>query len=179
MILSLRAASANGLPTSSGPRFIRLSTAIVIAVVIASSVAGCGAEVMQRVREIQEQRRKIYAAGAELAKKHTSPEVLDHCKFKLTGTQNSTIEYVEPWRYSPHAAQFVEDKVYGLFKPKPEGQLTAALISKCSGKNLLGSPVSHYCGCFYEVDAKQLKFVRALSALDFIRQTTVYVTRVR
>jgi hypothetical protein len=79
---------------------------------------------MQRVKEIQEQRRQSYVAAAELAKKHTSPQVLDHCKTQLTGSRTSAVEYVEPWRYSPRAAQFVESKVYGMFKPKPEGQLT-------------------------------------------------------
>jgi hypothetical protein len=175
----MQAAATIGSSTVRGFRSLRRNAAAGLACAIALSAAGCSAEMMQRVKEIQEQRRQSYIAAAELAKKHTSPQVLDHCRVQLTGTKAGAIEYVEPWRYSPRAAQFVENKVYGMFKPKPEGQLTAALISKCSGKNLLGAPVSHYCGCFYEVDANRLNFVRTLSVLDFTQQTTVYVARTR
>jgi hypothetical protein len=32
---------------------------------------------------------------------------------------------------------------------------------------MLGFKVASYCGCFYEVDRRQLRFIRTLSALDF------------
>jgi hypothetical protein len=141
--------------------------------VVAVAVSGCSQQALQQMHERRRQVEATYSAAAQLAERHSSPRTIEHCKAQITGGKAHAIDYVEPWRFSPRAAEFVVVKIYSPAKPRPPGQLVAALINKCSGNNMLGFKVASYCGCFYEVDKTELRFVRTLSVFDF-RQTNYH-----
>lgn len=171
MNLDARTAATTGPASTRVRRFIRQRSAIAIALVIASSVAGCSQQALQEFKAKQQKQLAQLDEGALLAKKLATPQTLQHCKAQIAGPRVGDLEFVEQWRFSPRAVQYVLMKIYSPAKPLPPDQLVAALINKCSGKNMLGFKVASYCGCFYEVDRRQLRFVRTLSALDFTYRT--------